>query len=464
MNQGWTLQRKGRDLMLRCPHPRPVRRCISQLRLRWPDGEERVLNREASRRGSAWSGPLQAPSRPGWRLEAHLDLEAELQSLLRLPPGPGQLGGWLERQRQRRRWRGLALAAGSGDPSLTVAPAVAERLLPLLLRHALLDPGHGAGLAVLMGLCPQGWRLHGWLQCLQGADAQQLPLLQLAGLAAVGRQERLLALERLSQQSAGSPWAHTDTTAAASTIPLLQYWEGQPVPADVEAMLAAWRQQLPELEVLRLDAAAAHTWISRHGDPGDGERLARCWHPAMQSDFLRVLRVARQGGVYLDCDTPTPADGAALERWRQLLRHCWSSNTLALCVNAVRQPGDIRYYAVNCCLWAPPQHPLMQRWLAAYRQRLDSLPAELVGTPQGIHRLGPELVSELIDDLIRKPECRLEPIHWQGVTLPRLRCQHWRVLLLNNSAYRQLFGVPFSCHASYQSCNDPRDWKVGVRP
>lgn len=30
--------------------------------------------------------------------------------------------------------------------------------------------------------------------------------------------------------------------------------------------------------------------------------------------------------------------------------------------------------------------------------------------------------------------------------------------------HRGLFGVPFSCHASYQSCNDPRDWKVGRRP
>jgi hypothetical protein len=28
--------------------------------------------------------------------------------------------------------------------------------------------------------------------------------------------------------------------------------------------------------------------------------------------------------------------------------------------------------------------------------------------------------------------------------------------------FGELFDVPFSCHASYQSCNDPRDWKVGV--
>ena len=106
----------------------------------------------------------------------------------------------------------------------------------------------------------------------------------------------------------------------------------------------------------------------------------------------------------------------------------------------------------------------MQRWLAAYRQTLDGLASELVGTPGGIHRLGPELVSQLVDELLANPETLLKPLDWQGLRLPQLEWLGWKLLLLDTGAYRELFGVPFSCHASYQSCNDPRDWKLGVRP
>lgn len=133
-------------------------------------------------------------------------------------------------------------------------------------------------------------------------------------------------------------------------------------------------------------------------------------------------------------------------------------------MNAVRQPGDLRHYVVNCCLWAPPGHPLLQHWLAAYRQRLDSLPPELIGTPRGIHRLGPELVSELVDGLLQQPGGTLAAVEWHGVRLTRWCWPRAELLLLPTAAYRALFGVPFSCHASYQSCNDPRDWKVGRRP
>ena len=153
-----------------------------------------------------------------------------------------------------------------------------------------------------------------------------------------------------------------------------------------------------------------------------------------------------------------------MRRWRALAQHCWSDRTLALCVNAVRRPGDCRHYVVNCCLWAPPGHPFMQRWLAAYRQTLDGLASELLGTPGGIHRLGPELVSQLVDELLANPETLLKPLDWQGLRLPQLEWSGWKLLLLDTGAYRELFGVPFSCHASYQSCNDPRDWKLGVKP
>ena len=392
-----------------------------------------------------------------------LDLEREIGDLQRLAPSGKALKAWLHSLRDRpRRWRRLVLAASCGDPALMVAPAYDDSFLPLLLQLALLEPVEDPALGVLMAFSRKGRRLHSWLQLLGDASGDDLALLRLPELDGLGRQERLLALSQLAGRAPGAMGF-----AAASSIepvPLLQYWQGEPVPGDIEAMLGAWLALLPELQPLRLDAEGGLKWIREIGDSKDPERFQRCWHPAMQSDFLRVLSVATRGGIYLDCDTPTPTEDNAVARWRALAQHCWSDRTLALCVNAVRRPGDCRHYVVNCCLWAPPGHPFMQRWLAAYRQTLDGLASELVGTPGGIHRLGPELVSQLVDELLANPETLLKPLDWQGLRLPQLEWLGWKLLLLDTGAYRELFGVPFSCHASYQSCNDPRDWKLGVKP
>jgi len=333
--------------------------------------------------------------------------------------------------------------------------------VPLLLRHALVNPAVDPVLGVLLGFSLRARRLHAWLLSLQGAGSTDLPLLRLDALEGLGPQERLLALEQLiapPQDLEGFRSA-----SASARIPLLQYWEGVPIPADVESMLQAWPALYPDFQTNRLDAAGAMAWIREHGEPRDQERFSRCWHPAMQSDFLRVLHVAHLGGVYLDCDTPVPTCGETARRWWALVQHCWSNRTLALCVNAIRQPNDLRNYVVNCCLWASPGHPMMQNWLLAYRQRLDSLPAGMVGTPEGIHALGPELVSELVDDLVSAPGTQLIPVSWDGVRLPCLIIDDWSLLLFSTPVYQQLFGVRFSCHVSYQSSDDPRNWSIGGR-
>ena len=467
MAEAWAIKAGAAGLELRCRHPRPVRALLAEIGLHWADGQQQRIERPSGQRGSALIVPLAAGRGQPERIEARLDLGREMGSLRRLAPSGEGLKAWLASLRSRpRRWRGLLLAAGCGDPCLTVAPAYDASFLPLLLRLALLEPVEDPALGVLMAFSRKGRRLHGWLQLLGGASGGQLSLLRLPELEGLDRQERLLALSQLAGRSPGAMGFAAATSI--KPLPLLQYWQGEPVPGDIEAMLRAWPALLPELQPLRLDAEGGLEWTRQlgkgGGDSKDPERFQRCWHPAMQSDFLRVLSVATRGGIYLDCDTPTPDTPAAVERWRALAQHCWSGRTLALCVNAVRQPGDCRHYVVNCCLWAPPGHPFMQRWLAAYRQTLDGLASELVGTPGGIHRLGPELVSQLVDELLANPETLLKPLDWQGLRLPQLEWAGWKLLLLDTGAYRELFGVPFSCHASYQSCNDPRDWKLGVSP
>lgn len=456
----WQWTSVGGARQLHCRHPRPVRSVIARITLIGPGGEEDVVERPPQQRGRAVMARLE-PGRPAAvRVRAELDLQEECASLQALLPRAPDFAGWLSGLRHSpRRWRGLVLAAASGDPWLVPPDSYERRFVPLLLRHALLNPVEDPALGVLLGFSARARRLHAWLLRLQGAGCADLPLLKLGQMEGLGEQERLLGLEQLAQTGAGERF---QPPATVQRIPLLQYWEGDPTPTDVETLLKAWPAAYPELQPHRFDAARALAWIRDHCAPEDQERFRRCWHPAMQSDFLRVLHVAHQGGVYLDCDTPVPASAEARRLWMAMAQHCWGSRTLALCANAVRQPNDLRHYVVNCCLWAPPGHALMQRWLVAFRERFDGLPAELVGTPRGIHALGPELAGELVDGLLGDRETQLKPLLVEGVRVPRLCGSSWSLLLFSTRVYRKLFDVPFSCHASYQSCNDPRDWKVGV--
>ena len=313
MAEAWAIKAGAAGLELRCRHPRPVRALLTEIGLHWADGQQQLIERPSGQRGSALIVPLAAGRGQPERIEARLDLGREMGSLRRLAPSGEGLKAWLASLRSRpRRWRGLVLAAGCGDPSFTVAPAYDNSFLPLLLRLALLEPVEDPALGVLMAFSRKGRRLHSWLQLLGDASGDDLALLRLPELDGLGRQERLLALSQLAGRAPGAMGF-----AAASSIepvPLLQYWQGEPVPGDIEAMLGAWLALLPELQPLRLDAEGGLTWISEIGDSKDPERFQRCWHPAMQSDFLRVLSVATRGGIYLDCDTPTPDTPAAVER------------------------------------------------------------------------------------------------------------------------------------------------------
>lgn len=478
----WSVQKAPSGRKLVCKHPQAIINLVRTITIQWPSGTIEELDvsagdgfndKELSLKDNDEDKDTTAAGRVAddanrqsgdpLSIKAQIDLRPEYASLQQLKPEPGCLARWLlNRRRRQRRWRALELAAGSGDGALVVDRSYSKRFLPLLVRHALINPVEDPALAILMGFNEIGRNLNDWLTTLQIAKPAGLHLMRPNRPEATYAQERLLALERLSQQA--TPLSPMGKDADGSCVPMLQYWEGEPVPEDIETMMAAWPAQLQDLKPVRMNAEAALHWITHHGSAQDRERFQRCWHPAMQSDFMRVSVLAQQGGVYVDCDTPVPAEANASQRWRHLMHHCYNGQTLALCVNAIRRPGDIRHYVVNCCLWAPPAHPIMERWLNRHRHALDTLPAELVGTPQGIHQLGPELISALVDDILNEPETQLEAMEWQGIHLPRLHGKDWSLLLINSIVYQKLFGVRMSCHASYQSCSDPRDWKVGTYP
>lgn len=460
-NPYWHCTGRGNRLLIRCLHPRPTTQLIRHLTLTWDDGTSRRAEGLGCRSGAGSDYEIDAGSTSPSSMQAELDLRHEYESLRQLRPQAGVIDQWLEGlRRNKKRWRGLVLAADSGDPTLTVTKHYNKRFTPLLCKLAILFGVNDPGLAVVMGFSPRGRQLHAWLMLIQPATPLHLPLLQLNPQGEVGHEVRLLALSRMIKQAdRHNPFA---PAAPLGTVPLLQYWEGSPIPEDIEVQFQNWEATFSEAQIQRLDATGALDWIKENSEHEDFERFQRCWHPAMQSDLLRVLFVARNGGVYLDGDTPLPSTNLTQERWRQLMHYCHLNNVLAVCINSISRPGDIRYYAVNCCIWASPLHVKMQEWVERHRQAFDNLPCELIGTPQGIHHLGPELISKLVDQWICEPGTVLTALQWQDVTMPLVEAIGWRLLLIDTNAYRSLFEVPFSAHASYQGNDDPRDWKLGI--
>ncbi|MFM9103501.1 MAG: glycosyltransferase [Cyanobium sp.] len=159
----------------------------------------------------------------------------------------------------------------------------------------------------------------------------------------------------------------------SESVPLLQYWQGDLIPLDIEVKFRSWAAPLSEAEIIRLDASSALDWIKENSDQDDLERFGQCWHPAMQSDLIRVLFLARMGGVYLDGDTPLPLSSLAQGRWKELMHYCYLNNILAICINSICQPGDTRHYAVNCCIWSSPEHVKMQQWAERHQLQIEKL-------------------------------------------------------------------------------------------
>lgn len=460
INSHWRISQQENQLKIRCLHPSATAKLIRHVTLTWDDGNSRRAVTSSHKNKSHIILRINGTHSLQAAIKAELDLDHEYESLRSLKPIPGALKEWLCRLREnKQRWRGLINAAYSTDPALTVSKHYHKRFIPQLCRLAILYGVNDPGLAVLMGFTKHARQLHSWLTTIQTAKPQHLAVLQLNPQYEIGGEERLLSINTLIKQA--DEQVTFATAATTETVPLLQYWQGEPIPSDVKERFQRWEETFSELQTLRLDSSSAVEWIKTHENREDLKRFQRCWHPAMQSDLFRVLYVARMGGVYLDGDTPIPETEEAQERWRQLMQHCYQTTTLALCINSINRPGEIRHYVTNCCLFAPPLHVKMQQWIESHRKAIDNLPSELIGKPQGIHRLGPELISHLVDQWIGEPGTTLSSVQWNDVRLPLVKGSDWELLLIDTHAYRALFGVPFSEHASYQGCKDPRDWKLG---
>jgi len=161
---------------------------------------------------------------------------------------------------------------------------------------------------------------------------------------------------------------------------LIRYWhDPNDVPHDVTACLTSWDRLAADGFQFRMfsDASAA-AYIGERWDARQQKAFARCRHPAMRSDYLRLCFVVAEGGFYVDADDVLLGDG-----WRSLFIDS-ALKLQPLCYDiptgGMMRASEIRrrdlptqdriFYVNNNPIAAPAGHPMLRRALERATERL----------------------------------------------------------------------------------------------
>ncbi|MCM5553337.1 glycosyltransferase family 32 protein [Pleomorphomonas sp. NRK KF1] len=168
----------------------------------------------------------------------------------------------------------------------------------------------------------------------------------------------------------------------ASSIPktLIRYWHNlDELPEDVEECFKSWDQLSHEgFQIKTFDDQSARAYIAANYGLLETAAFARCRHPAMRSDYLRMCFILAEGGMYVDADDVLLSDG-----WRHLFRDerlklqplCYDISfgrmvpTSHLWLEDLPAEGRV-FYVNNDPLAAPAGHPLLARALRSSTVKL----------------------------------------------------------------------------------------------
>jgi hypothetical protein len=161
---------------------------------------------------------------------------------------------------------------------------------------------------------------------------------------------------------------------------LIRYWHDQhDLPEDVRACLNSWDRLGEEGFEFQMfnDTSAAAYIADRYGAP-EREAFARCRHPAMRCDYLRMCVLLAEGGLYVDADDVLLGQG-----WRYIF-HDGALKVQPLCYDIPSSgmmpaaeiwrtdlPTNGRiFYVNNDPIAAPANHPVLRRALTRATEKL----------------------------------------------------------------------------------------------
>jgi hypothetical protein len=161
---------------------------------------------------------------------------------------------------------------------------------------------------------------------------------------------------------------------------IIRYWhDPADCPEDVRACLESWNILADEgFEFRMFDDVSAASYVADVYGERECQAFARCSHPAMRCDYLRMCFVLAEGGLYVDADDVLLGDG-----WRHLFRNGkLKLRPLGYDITAggMMPPSDIWrsdlsndgrvFYVNNDPIAAPPDHPVLRRALIRATEKL----------------------------------------------------------------------------------------------
>lgn len=190
---------------------------------------------------------------------------------------------------------------------------------------------------------------------------------------------RMLILEQ-SRQEMGDGEARKDRETRGIPKKILRYWhDPSEIPHDVRECMASWEKLAKNgFEFFLHDDVSAAEYIAVRYGQREQAAFARCAHPAMKSDYLRLCFIVAEGGLYVDAD-----DVLISEKWTRLFEGdrlklqplCYNINAGGMTNAAeiwnpnVASEGR-NFYVNNDPLVAPAKHPLLIRALARSTDKL----------------------------------------------------------------------------------------------
>jgi hypothetical protein len=240
---------------------------------------------------------------------------------------------------------------------------------------------------------------------------------------------RELTLRQLARDRSSSRHEGADPTVFIPRT-LVRFWhEPRDVPLDVRTCLESWDALRDEGFTFRMfgDASAAAYIAERYG-PRECAAFARCRHPAMRSDYLRMCFVLAEGGLYVDADDVL-LDGG----WKDVFRDgrlkvqplCYDVTAGGMVSVSEFRRTDLSthgriFYVNNNPIAAPAGHPVVRRALArATDGLLGDEPAPEIQSTTGPGNLTAALAAHARESQVNGALADFELLlDWEGTAEP----------------------------------------------
>lgn len=161
---------------------------------------------------------------------------------------------------------------------------------------------------------------------------------------------------------------------------LVRYWhDPSDLPEDVRNCLESWDRLANEgFEFHMFNDASAAAYIADAYGERERQAFARCSHPAMRCDYLRMSFLLEEGGLYVDADDVLLGEG-----WRHIF-HDGRLKVQPMCYDLMARgmmsaadiwrsdlpTGDRVFYVNNDPIAAPAGHPALRRALIRATEKL----------------------------------------------------------------------------------------------